>query len=122
MAAVPFILRQHLRANIMRSEREDTMKTTKTKGMFNHLGLAGALAGVALAATALADDAGQWDHHRMELSSTEFSDGGVLPISAIFESATSSGTNACSVDGSTGGTPRRSFPGGMRRQVPGHSR
>jgi Raf kinase inhibitor-like YbhB/YbcL family protein len=79
------------------------MKTTKTQGMFNHLGVAGAFAGLALAATALADDAGQWDHKPMELSSSTFTDGGVLPISMIFESATTSGTNACSVDGSTGG-------------------
>jgi Raf kinase inhibitor-like YbhB/YbcL family protein len=79
------------------------MKITKTKGRFTHLGLAGALAGLALSVTALAEDAGQRDHQSMELSSSTFTDGGVLPISMIFESATSSGTNACSVDGSTGG-------------------
>jgi hypothetical protein len=54
--------------------------------------------------TLLADDAGQWDQKKkMELTSTTFADGGVLPISMIYESPNPDGTNACSVDGSTGG-------------------
>jgi Raf kinase inhibitor-like YbhB/YbcL family protein len=54
--------------------------------------------------TVLADDAGQWDQKKkMELTSTTFADGEVLPISMIYESANPDGTNACSVDGSTGG-------------------
>ena len=79
------------------------MKTTKTKGMFHHLGLAGAFAGACARChgarrrcRAVGSPADAAQQH-------QFSDGGVLPISMIFESATSSGTNACSVDGSTGG-------------------
>lgn len=58
---------------------------------------------IGFSATAFTDDNGQSDQRKMELSSTTFVDGDVLPISMIFESPTSAGTNACSVDGSPGG-------------------
>jgi Raf kinase inhibitor-like YbhB/YbcL family protein len=58
---------------------------------------------IGLSVTVLADDAGQRDQKKMELTSTIFTDGGVLPISMTREFANPDGTNACSVDGSPGG-------------------
>ncbi len=71
------------------------MIMTRTFGL-----VARTLAGLALgawaigfSAAAFAEDQGQSDQRKMELSSTTFADGGVLPISMIFESPNSAGAN-----------------------------
>jgi Raf kinase inhibitor-like YbhB/YbcL family protein len=55
---------------------------------------------LALAGTATAQD---WRWDKFQVSSSDFKDGGTLPISAISEFAGPSGANECSIDGSTGG-------------------
>ena len=82
------------------------MMTTQTRisAWRTRASLALGIWAIGLNVTVLADDAGQWDQKKkMELTSTTFADGGVLPISMIYESPNPDGTNACSVDGSTGG-------------------
>src|SRR5580658_6916693 len=76
---------------------------TSALGLRALASLALATCAIGFSATAFTDDNGQWEQRKMELSSTTFADGGVLPISMIFESPTSAGTNACSIDGSPGG-------------------
>ncbi len=79
------------------------MTTTWTYGLRTLAGLALSIWGIGLNVTALAGEAEQWDQKKMELHSTTFTDGGVLPISMIFESSNAQGANACSIDGSPGG-------------------
>jgi Raf kinase inhibitor-like YbhB/YbcL family protein len=81
------------------------MTTTRTYGLRlpTLAGLALGIWAIGNNVTALAEDAEQWDQKKMELNSTAFNDGGVLPISMIFESPNAQGTNACSIDGSPGG-------------------
>ena len=80
------------------------MTTTRTNSLRLRMlaSLALGIWAVSLNVTALADDAEPWDKKKMELTSTTFTDGSVLPISMIFESPNAQGTNACSIDGSPG--------------------
>src|SRR5271170_4717201 len=80
------------------------MTTTRTYSLRLRIlaSLALGIWAIGLNVTALADDAEQWDKKKMELTSTTFTDGSVLPISMIFESPNPQGTNACSIDGSPG--------------------